>query len=168
MLRLSSLISLLKKFLDRLRAIYTTLSPERVIVFWISITFSLLFFFFAITTYIDKFLVTVPNYGGTLREGIVGTPRFINPVLAVTEQDKDLTALIFAGLTKKDSDGHIVLNMAESVVPSEDGLTYTVKLKDNAYFHDGKKVVADDILYTISLIKNPVIKHNFHHNKICT
>jgi peptide/nickel transport system substrate-binding protein len=158
MLRLSSLISLLKKFLDRLRAIYTTLSPERVIVFWISITFSLLFFFFAITTYIDKFLVTVPNYGGTLREGIVGTPRFINPVLAVTEQDKDLTALIFAGLTKKDSDGHIVLNMAESVVPSEDGLTYTVKLKDNAYFHDGKKVVADDILYTISLIKNPVIK----------
>lgn len=148
----------IKAWVSHLKVLYRSLSPERVLVFWISLAFSFIFFFFALTTYLDKFMITVPGYGGTLREGIVGTPRFINPVLAVTDQDKDLTALVYAGLTKRDSHGHIVLNLAQSIVQSDDKLSYSVILKEDASFHDGTSVTADDVVYTISLIQNPLIK----------
>ena len=44
----------------------------------------------------NAFLVEVPIRGGILTEGVVGNPRFINPVLAISEADKNLTALIYS------------------------------------------------------------------------
>ncbi|MFA6608714.1 MAG: ABC transporter substrate-binding protein [Candidatus Paceibacterota bacterium] len=137
---------------------YKSLSPERVILFWSLIAISFVLIFSALVVFNNRFLITIPTYGGSIREGIVGTPRFINPVLATSEQDKDLTALVYAGLTKKDELGHTVLDMAESITESDDQLHYSVVLKEAAKFHDGKPVTTDDIMYTISLIQNPSIK----------
>lgn len=145
-------------FRQELDRVYKSLSPEKVLVLLTLIIVAILIFFAALVVFNQRFLVEVPTYGGEVREGIVGTPRFINPVLAITEQDKDLTTLTFAGLTKRDASGSIVLDMAESIVESEDGLRYTVTLKNNASFHDGEKVIADDIIYTIDLVQNPLIK----------
>lgn len=142
----------------RISSLYKSLSPERVIMFWVLLSLSVVFFFSSIVVYNTRFLIAVPTYGGTLREGIIGTPRFINPVLATSDQDKDLTSLVYAGITKKDIQGHTALDMAESVSESDDKLHYTVVLKKNAEFHDGTHVTADDIIYTVSLIQNPVIK----------
>jgi peptide/nickel transport system substrate-binding protein len=38
------------------------------------------------------------------------------------------------------------------VTPSEDGLTYTYKLRDDAYFHNGRKMTADDIIWSYTRI----------------
>lgn len=138
--------------------LYRSLSPERVILLWVMIILSLGSFFFALVVFNSQFLKIVPTYGGELHEGIVGTPRFINPVLATSEQDKDLTALVYAGITKKDSLGQTVLDMGDTIVESDDNLRYTVTLKSSARFHDGKKVTSDDVIYTIGLLQNPVIK----------
>ena len=144
--------------IEGIRQVYRSLPPERVLIFLSLIVLAISFFFAALVSFNYKFLVTVPTYGGEVREGIIGTPRFINPIFASSEQDKDLTALIFAGLTKRDESGGIVLDMAESIVESEDGLRYTATLKDTASFHDNEKVTADDILYTIGVVQNPLIK----------
>ncbi len=104
------------------------------------------------------YLVEVPDYGGTLTEGVVGSPRFINPLLASSDIDRDLTGLIYSGLLKEDSSGKIVPNLAEKYEISEDGLTYTVTLKDNLYFHDGVKLTVDDIIFTIEKAQNPNLK----------
>lgn len=144
--------------LSGLKALYRSLSPERVIAFWVLVFISVILLFSALVTFNARFLTTVPTYGGSITEGIVGTPRFINPVLATSEQDEDLTALVYAGLTKKDGMGLIALDMAESIVESEDKLHYTVRLKPNLEFHDGTSVTVDDIIYTINLIQNPNIK----------
>ena len=48
----------------------------------------------------DRLLVAAPRRGGALVEGVVGTPRFANPVLAASEADRDLSALVFSGLTR--------------------------------------------------------------------
>src|SRR3989344_7326798 len=48
--------------------------------------------------------VATPGYGGSFSEGIIGSPRFINPVLAISDADRDLTALIFSGLVKMTSE----------------------------------------------------------------
>lgn len=145
-------------FRKELNRVYTSLSPEKVLVFFLLIITSIILFFAAFVFFNKRFLITVPTYGGEIREGILGTPRFINPVLASSEQDKDLTSLVFAGLTKRDETGAIILDIAENITESEDGLQYVATLKETARFHDGEPVTVDDIIYTINIVQNPLIK----------
>jgi peptide/nickel transport system substrate-binding protein len=105
-----------------------------------------------------SYLVEVPTRGGTLVEGVLGNPRFINPVLAISDADKNLSALVYSGLTRIDSKGNVVNALAESVSVSDDGLYYSVKIKDGATFHDGEPVTADDVIFTIQKITDPLIK----------
>ncbi len=95
--------------------------------------------------------------GGVYREGVVGTPRFANPILAVTRADKDLSALIFDGLMSLGADGVLVPNVAESITVSEDGLTYNVLLRKDVTFHDETPLTAADVLYTVNHIKEPIL-----------
>lgn len=106
----------------------------------------------------EAFLVNVPIQGGTLSEGVVGNPRFINPVLALSEADKNLTSLIYSGLVRLTPNGEIESDLAKSIDVSENKLTYTVTLKDDIFFHDGNPVTADDVLFTIQKIADPLIK----------
>jgi peptide/nickel transport system substrate-binding protein len=100
----------------------------------------------------------VPARGGSISEGVVGSPRFINPVLAVSETDRALTSLLYAGLTRMSSDDTIVPELAESYEVDESGLVYTFYLRQNAKFHDGTPVTADDVLFTIQKCRDPLIK----------
>lgn len=102
--------------------------------------------------------VVVPVPGGSLVEGVVGPARFINPILALSQADEDLTELVYSGLTRTRPDGTIIPDLAEKFEISEDGTTYTFTLRDNATFHDGEKVSAVDILYTVQSAQNPDIK----------
>lgn len=95
-------------------------------------------------------LVTIPLHGGTLTEGMLGTPRFVNPLLATSEADKDLSALVYSGLMKHDSGGNLVTDLAQSYSVSPDGLTYTFILKPRAVFQDGTPVTADDVVYSVT------------------
>lgn len=104
------------------------------------------------------YLEDVPIAGGTLVEGIVGLPRFINPVLAVTDAGKDVTHLVYSGLMRENVDGTLSPDLAESYEVSEDGRTYTFKLKENLVFHDGKPLTTDDIEYTIQKAVDPALK----------
>lgn len=103
-------------------------------------------------------LISVPKKGGTLVEGIVGTPRFINPLLAVTNADKDMVALLYSGLMKLGPDGMLIPDMAESITISDDGLIYNVVLREGLTFHDGTPVTADDIIFSVSRIQDPLLK----------
>jgi peptide/nickel transport system substrate-binding protein len=104
------------------------------------------------------FLVEVPAHGGTLTEGIVGSPRFINPLLAISDADRDMTALVYSGLLKPTLDGTLVGDLAKTYSVSEDGLTYTFILKDKIFFHDNTPVTADDVVFTIQKAQDPALK----------
>ncbi len=106
----------------------------------------------------DRFSVAVPERGGSLVEGLVGTPRLINPILAVSETDKDLTSLIYSGLMRATPDNGLVPDIAESYSISDDGLTYTFTIRNDAVFHDGTPITADDVIFTIVSAQNPQIK----------
>ncbi len=103
------------------------------------------------------FSVEVPMHGGSLTEGIIGTPRFVNPVIAISDADRDLSTLVYSGLMRKTSDG-LIPDLAESYTISPDGKVYTFILKDDLSFHDGKVLTTDDIVYTFSLIQDPLVK----------
>lgn len=111
-----------------------------------------------------SYLVDIPIAGGTLIEGAVGSPRFINPVLAITRADHDLTALTYSGLLKLSPEGNLENDLAESLTISEDGRVYNIIMRKDARFHDGVSVTAEDVAFTIGLIQKPSIKSPLRGN----
>ena len=105
----------------------------------------------------ESFLVSVPTEGGTFNEGVVGTPRFVNPLLATSDEDRDLTALVYRGLMKTDASGAIVPDLATSYTVSPDGLTYTFTLGD-AKFQDGTPLTSDDVVFTVTSAQDATLK----------
>jgi peptide/nickel transport system substrate-binding protein len=144
-------------FFKKIAEIVKTFSLTEKIFFGI---FSIIFIVSSVAILIkinNYFLVNIPENGGVLREGIIGTPRFINPLIAVSSADKDITSLVFAGLTRKTADGEIIPDLAERYEISEDGLEYRFFLKNNLKFHDGKKLTTEDVSFTILKITDPEI-----------
>lgn len=102
--------------------------------------------------------VDLPRSGGTYREAIIGTPRFINPILAVSAADRDLTALIYAGLMTRNETGELVPQLAEHYTRSDDGTTYTFTLRKDISFHDDVPVTAHDVVYTVEQAANASVR----------
>lgn len=106
----------------------------------------------------EALLIDTPQPGGSLTEGIVGSPRFVNPLLAISEADRDLTALVYSGLLRATPEGTLVPDLAEHYALSEDGRTYTFVLRSDAVFHNGTPVTADDVVFTVTKAQDPGLK----------
>ena len=160
---MSNLINFIKKraYLPKLEEIVYALRKmrlwEKLVFFTLAIIF-LVSFFIIIWKISNLYTVEVPTYGGTLTEGIIGTPRFINPVLASSDADRDITALVYSGLMRADNNGRLINDMAEKYEISEDGLVYIFTLKPDLVWQDGEPITADDIVFTIEKIKDPSMK----------
>ncbi len=89
-------------------------------------------------------------------EGVAGTWQRINPLFVNSnEVDADLSALVFSGLVRLAPDGRVIPDLADLPEVSQDGRTYTFRLKDNATWHDGQRVTSLDVEFTISQITDP-------------
>ena len=143
---------------DEINSIFAAFSKKERIVF-VVLLITLLISTISILESLNKSLmVSVPLRGGSVSEGIIGTPRFINPVLANSPADQDLVSLIYSGLMRKNPDGTLTPDLAEKYDMSKDGLIYTFTLKDKIYFQDGKPVTADDVIFTVNKAKDSIIK----------
>ncbi len=99
--------------------------------------------------------IAAPAAGGNYSEGLVGEPRYLNPILASTnEVDRDIATLIFSGLVKHDNRGQIIPDLAESYKISADGKTYEFTLRDKLFWPDNKPLTSDDVVFTLNLIKD--------------
>lgn len=99
--------------------------------------------------------VAQADYGGTYIEGIAGTPNIVNPLFNQFNQvDRDLSALIFNGLTRADERGIIKPDLARSWEISPDGLIYTFTLRSDITWSDGAPFSSADVLYTIQTIQS--------------
>lgn len=91
-----------------------------------------------------------------LVEALVGSIHKLNPLLATQNPvDRDITALIFEGLTTTNQYGEIIPDLAESWTVSEDGLEYIFVLRDNILWQDGIPFTAEDVIYTVSAMSDP-------------
>ena len=100
-----------------------------------------------------------PITGGTYTEGLRGQPLYINPILAYQEPDTSLVKLVFSGLYKFNDQGEMVADLAEGMpTVSQDQKQYTINLKRNVKWHNGYQLTADDVVFTINLIKDPAYK----------
>ncbi len=92
-----------------------------------------------------------PVKGGTLRLGMK-RPDTLNPL-----NNKDVTVdsvlkLIFEPLFNIDNNMDLKPNIAESIDIS--GTTVKIKVKDNLTWADGKAIGADDVIYSLDVIKD--------------
>jgi peptide/nickel transport system substrate-binding protein len=101
--------------------------------------------------------VVVPVRGGIYVEGMVGTPQYLNPLLATTDLDRVVSTLLFDGLSTLQSDGSVVPALAEEWEIAASGTVYTCTLRSGARWHDGTPVTSADVLFTLELVRSPDI-----------
>lgn len=106
----------------------------------------------------QKFSVVRPARHGVWTEGIMGTIKFINPLLAVSLAERDIASLVYSGLLKSDGKGGLRPDLAESYEIDNQGLIYTFHLRPNLKWQDGEDLTAEDVVFTFEMAKHPRVK----------
>jgi peptide/nickel transport system substrate-binding protein len=88
-------------------------------------------------------------------EGVLGSPTSVSPLTARTQADRDLVALIFAGLVRNGPNGTLLPDLAERWSVDRSGKTWTVDLRDDARWQDGEPVTSEDVVFTIRTLQDP-------------
>ncbi|MEX0621649.1 MAG: ABC transporter substrate-binding protein [Candidatus Woykebacteria bacterium] len=105
----------------------------------------------------------------TFIEGVVGNPAHPNPLFDSTETQRDISSLIFRGLTRIGADGNLLPDLAESYEKKSE-TEFIFYLREDVYWHDGEKFTADDVVYTVKLAQNPdydsILVENFRDVEI--
>lgn len=84
-----------------------------------------------------------------LRLGITAFPTNANPWTQSKQADNALQGRVYSWLAKlNERTLEIEGDLAEGWEVSEDGLVWTIKLKQNVVWHDGEKFDADDVVFT--------------------
>jgi len=147
------------------KQIFKVLTKKEKIILLIFFVLAATSFVFLISVFYFKNTKIAPAFGGTYTEGVIGQPRFINPVYGETNDvDRDLIELIFSGLMSYDKQGRIVSDLVKDYKISEDGKTYEFYLKENIFWHDGKPLTSDDVIFTIKTIQNSDYKSPLRAN----
>ena len=84
-----------------------------------------------------------------------GEPKTLNPILATTDPENVVLALLTRNLLDYDAALNLVPGLAESVAVSDDHLAYTVTLREGARWEDGKPVTSEDVVYTLRTLADP-------------
>ena len=95
-----------------------------------------------------------PPQGGTLVR-LFADPPTLDPHLAGDVTSSVIINEVFGGLVTLSLDYQPVLDLAENLSISDDGLVYTFVLRENAKFHDGKPVTAHDVKWSIERAADP-------------
>ncbi|NLV74015.1 MAG: peptide ABC transporter substrate-binding protein [Chloroflexi bacterium] len=78
-----------------------------------------------------------------------GYPPTLDPAMSQDSTSAEYIVNIFSGLVTLDSQLEVVPDLAERWELSDDGLTYTFYLRENAVFQDGKAITSQDVIYSI-------------------
>ncbi len=89
------------------------------------------------------------------REGVVGRASSVNPLTAVTRADHDLVALVFGGLVALGPGDTLVPGLASDWSVDPTGKAWTFRIRDDARWQDGAPVTADDVVFTVDVLKDP-------------
>lgn len=93
--------------------------------------------------------------GGVYRVSLPWSPRDLDPQFSTDIYSITLIQQVFDGLVQFDRNLNTVPALAVSWEVSRDGLTYTFVLRKDASFHNGRRVTADDFVYSFSRILEP-------------
>ena len=83
------------------------------------------------------------------------TPETIDPALNSSNDGGNMLQHLAEGLLKMDKNGNMIPGLAESYEVSDDGLTYTFKLRKGLKWSDGSDLTAKDFVYSWKRVADP-------------
>jgi peptide/nickel transport system substrate-binding protein len=92
--------------------------------------------------------------GGTVRIGIGGSPDSLNPGNGLLSESYTLYELVYDTPINISADGEYQPELATDWSVSDDGLTWTMTIRDGVTFHDGTPLTAEDVAFSIQLYKD--------------
>lgn len=96
--------------------------------------------------------------GGSYVEGTLGPVETLNPLYASSSAEASVGRLVFSSLYNYDATGSLHQDTAASMVINDASQVYTVTLKDGVKWHDGEPMTAQDVVFTVNLMKNPATR----------
>jgi oligopeptide transport system substrate-binding protein len=99
--------------------------------------------------------------GNVLRMANMSEPETLDPHKTSTVIESNILRNLFEGLVVLDPSGNVAPGVAESYAVSEDGLTYTFRLRDNGRWSNGDPVTAEDFVYSLRRIEDPKTRSQY-------
>lgn len=106
----------------------------------------------------NQYTVKARQSGGTYVEGALGPIGTLNPLYVSTSAEASVAKLIFSSLYGYDDTGSLRQDLATGMTISKNKQVYTVNIRSDARWHDDVPLTAEDIVFTINLIKNPNVR----------
>lgn len=95
------------------------------------------------------------KFGGTFQGRIGSDPPTLDPAFITDTTSSEVADNIFDGLVQYDKELNVVGALAKDWEISEDGLIWKFNLHDNVKFHNGRKMTAEDLVYSFTRIIDP-------------
>ncbi|MEW5961886.1 MAG: ABC transporter substrate-binding protein, partial [Chloroflexota bacterium] len=99
--------------------------------------------------------VSPPKSGGTLKVAFQNEWAGLDPHTASSYSSYQIMNNVLEGLTFYDDNLNLVPWLAESWQQSEDGLTWTFKLRQGVKFHNGREMTAEDVKWSFERLIDP-------------
>ena len=90
-----------------------------------------------------------------VRRRLDGEPKTLNPILATTDAEQIVLALVERNLLDYDEKLNLVPGLAEEVSDSPDHLVTTIRLRKDARWEDGTPVTSADVVFTLTTLLDP-------------
>lgn len=102
----------------------------------------------------DDFKTEIGKYGGTLYNSTIGEgPKTFNPWNAKDNTSSEMGSIMFDGLVTTDAyTGEVIPMLAEWFEVDDSGTVYTVRLRENIRWSDGRQITSDDVVFTWNTI----------------
>jgi peptide/nickel transport system substrate-binding protein/oligopeptide transport system substrate-binding protein len=98
-----------------------------------------------------------PAIGGTYQRPLGNDPGTLDPPRLTDIYGVTVVNQIFDGLIEFDAHLNVLPALAESWSASPDGLVWTFQLRRDVRFHNGREVVAADVVYSLSRFLDPAV-----------
>ena len=97
-----------------------------------------------------------PTPGGSIVITYKDDVATLDPAIGYDWQNWSMIKSLFDGLMDYEpGTTELRPGLAESYTISDDGLTYTFKLRDGVTFHNGRAMTAQDVVYSLNRVTNP-------------
>lgn len=97
--------------------------------------------------------VLEPKEGGSMVIAASADPQNINPLYVIDQTSFDIQQAMYSPFFEIVKGQMFYGNgLCESITPNEDSSAFTLKLKENLKWHDGKPITAEDVVFTLEVL----------------
>jgi len=104
--------------------------------------------------YQQSYKTTTLSTNGTYAEAVLGPVDTLDPIFADTSAEQSASYLMFSRLLSYDKSGHLNYDLVRDIETNQTKTTYKVTIRSDAKWHDGAKLTAKDIAFTVGLIND--------------